>query len=139
MVRNDHPKEEMKMKQPYRVFTLTEKSDTKLVKKYVVIEKRRYMTPRTRYRVRLYDGWNSVMYRGFKVASLCEVATEIREWLGLPPKPTVRKKPSYEELEHTLKMLNYYLEDELGAKPVDQLKRQYIDPLISRFKAVVEE
>lgn len=76
------------------------------------------------------------MHRGFKVASLCEVATEIREWLGISPKPTVFKKPSYEELEHTLKMLNYYLEDETEAKPADQLKRQYIDPLISRFKTV---
>lgn len=126
------------MKNPFRSFTLTEKSGTKLVKKYVVIEKRRYMTPRVRYRVRLYDGWGD-MYCGYKVASLCEVATEIREWLGLPPKTTVRKKPSYEELEHTLKMLNYYLEDEVDVKPVDQLKRQYIDPLISRFKAVEKE
>lgn len=123
------------MKQPYRAFTLTEKSDTKIVKKYVIIEKRRYMTPSTRYRVRFYDGWGSDLYRGYRVGSLCEVASEIREWLGLAPKVTVCKKPSYEELEHTLKMLNYYLENEQEAKPVEQLKRQYIDPLVSRFKA----
>lgn len=124
------------MKQPYRVFTLTEKSDTKLVKKFVIIEKRRYMTPRTRYRVRFYTGWGSELHRGYKCASLCEVASEIREWLCLPLKDTVCKKPSYEELEHALKMLNYYLEDETEAKSADQLKRQYIDPLISRFKAI---
>lgn len=123
------------MKQPYRTFTLTEKSDTKIVKKYVIIEKRRHMTPSTRYRVRFYDGWSSDVYRGYRVASICEVASEIREWLGLAPKATIHKKPSYEELEHALKMLNYYLEDEQVAKPVEQLKRQYIDPLVSRFKA----
>lgn len=122
------------MKQPYRVFTLTEKSDTKLVKKYVIIEKRRYMTPRTRYRVRFYDGWSSDLYRGYKVASICEVASEIREWLGLTPKVTIIKKPSYEELEHAIKTLNYYLEDEQDGKSMEQLKRQFIDPLFTRFK-----
>lgn len=127
------------MKQQFRSFTLTEKSETKLVKKFVVIEKRRYMTPRVRYRVRFYDGWSSDLYRGYKVASLCEIAAEIREWLGLPAKVTICKKPSYEELEHALKMLNYYLEDEIDAKPVEQLKRQYIDPLVLRFKAVKKE
>lgn len=127
------------MKQQFRSFTLTEKSETKLVKKFVVIEKRRYMTPRVRYRVRFYDGWSSDLYRGYKVASLCEIAAEIREWLGLPAKVTICKKPSYEELEHALKMLNYYLEDEIDAKPVEQLKCQYIDPLVLRFEAVKKE
>lgn len=124
------------MKQPYRTFTLTEKSDTKLVKKFVIIEKRRYMTPRSRYRVRFYTGWGSELHRGYRVASLCEVAAEIREWLGLPLKDTVCKKPSYEELEHALKMLNYYLDDEMEAKSIDLLQRQYIEPLITRFKAI---
>lgn len=122
------------MKNPFRSFTLTEKSDTKLVKKYVIIEKRCFMTPTSRFRVRLFDGWNSRPVCGYRVASLCEVATEIREWLGLTPKLAVVKKPSYEELEHALKMMNWYLTSGgVETKPVDQLKRQYIDPLVSRM------